>query len=100
MVELDARPRLTTHAMGMLIGCTFKSKEVVMQVMPLAILPIMIFGGLFVNLEAIPKWLHWIYYISPIKYFFNAVLIEEFLNLDELTCKPSVRPRLQVYRKR
>lgn len=51
----------------MLIGCTFKSKEVAMQVMPLAILPIMIFGGLFVNLETIPVVFHWIQYISPIK---------------------------------
>ena len=99
MAKRDARPRLTTQALGMLIGCTFKSKEVAMQVMPLAILPIMIFGGLFVNLETIPKWLHWIQYISPIKYSFNAMLIEEFSNLDQLTCKPGACPRLRIGRK-
>ena len=48
-----------------------------MQVMPLAILPIMIFGGLFVNLETIPAVFHWIQYISPIKYSYNAMLLEE-----------------------
>jgi len=79
------------QALGMLIGCTFKSKEVAMQVMPLAILPIMIFGGLFVNLETIPKVFHWIQYISPIKYSYNAMLLEEFQSLDNLVCSDTQR---------
>ena len=118
------------QALGMLIGCTFKSKEVAMQVrhpilsslsetrhvpqpwqqrdsrstsklnsfltcvcccgplqvMPLAILPVMIFGGLFVNLETIPDAFHWLQYISPIKYSYNAMLLDEFGALTNLTC--------------
>ena len=52
--------------------------------MPLAILPVMIFGGLFVNLETIPDAFHWLQYISPIKY----VLRQTFL----LTLSPLRSP--------
>ena len=54
--------------------------------MPLAILPVMIFGGLFVNLETIPDAFHWLQYISPIKYSYNAMLLDEFGALTNLTC--------------
>ena len=67
-----------------------------MQVMPLTILPIMIFGGLFVNLSTIPGWLSWVQYISPIRYSYNGMMVEDFgqVGLPALSVCLSVHPTL------
>jgi ATP-binding cassette subfamily G (WHITE) protein 1 len=75
------------QAMGTLLGCSFKSKEVAMQFLPLVILPVMIFGGLFVNLDSVPVWLRWMQYCSPVRWSFNAMMREELSGL-KLVCTP------------
>ena len=57
-----------------------------MQIMPLTIMPFMIFGGLLVNLNTIPDWLSWFQYISPIRYSYNGMLMEDFSQIGALSC--------------
>lgn len=48
-------------------------------VAPLAVFPMLLFGGLFANNNSVP-WLSWIQYISPIKYCGEALMWNEFRN--------------------
>jgi len=48
-------------------------------VAPLAVFPMLLFGGLFANNESL-AWLSWIQYISPIKYTAEALMWNEFRN--------------------
>jgi len=41
-------------------------------------LPFILFGGYFVNLDDVYVWLRWIQYISPIRYSTEALLRNEF----------------------
>lgn len=56
------------------------------QVMPMFMMHMIIFGGLFVNVDTVPKWLSWAPDATPVKYAFNAILVEEFNHLGKLTC--------------
>jgi hypothetical protein len=48
-------------------------------VAPLAVFPMLLFGGLFANNESL-AWLSWVQYISPIKYCAEALMWNEFSN--------------------
>ena len=43
-------------------------------------MPFILFGGLFANNSALPKWLSWIQYISPIKYCAESLMDIEMMN--------------------
>ncbi|KAJ1964682.1 hypothetical protein IWQ62_002863 [Dispira parvispora] len=63
---------------GTLVACAFENMELAMIIMPVTILPLMIFGGLLVNTGTAPAYLAWIQWISPIKYAFSAFAINQF----------------------
>ena len=46
----------------------------------LFMLPYMVFGGYFVNLNSIYVWLRWMNYLSPIRYSMEALLRNELEN--------------------
>lgn len=43
-------------------------------------LPFILFGGYFVNLDDVYVWLRWLQYLSPIRYSTEAILRNEFEN--------------------
>jgi ABC-type multidrug transport system permease subunit len=57
-------------SVGILIGSIVQDAKSVSAVVPLVILPLILFSGFFVNRDTMPKWIGWIEYISPIKYGF------------------------------
>lgn len=65
-------------ALGMLLGGVFTRIETALAVMPMIMMPLMIFGGFLVNLGAIPWYFRWLKYISPIKRAFVALAKNEF----------------------
>ncbi|KAJ1978770.1 hypothetical protein H4R34_003081 [Dimargaris verticillata] len=67
---------------GTLMACAFDNLQVTMVVTPLIILPLMIFGGLFVNSGSAPVYLGWIQWISPIKYGFSALAINQYTGFE------------------
>jgi len=46
-------------------------------------MPLVVFGGLVVNLKSIPIYSSWIQYVTPLRYGFN-VLANSQLNTDAL----------------
>jgi len=43
-------------------------------------MPLILFGGQFANPDAIPDWIGWIQYISPIRYGLESLTVNEFDN--------------------
>jgi ABC-type multidrug transport system permease subunit len=71
-------------SMGLLIGSVILDAKSVSAVVPIIILPLMLFSGYFKNNEDLPGWIGWLQYISPIKYGLIAFVT------DQVEGKPSL----------
>ncbi|KNE59398.1 hypothetical protein AMAG_03681 [Allomyces macrogynus ATCC 38327] len=81
-------------AIGMLAACAFNELSVALAIVPVILLPLMLFSGLFVNSDNIPVFLDWIKYISPVKYGFVGMTKNEFTGL-QICPKDTDTPALQ-----
>ncbi|CAG9327735.1 unnamed protein product [Blepharisma stoltei] len=79
------------NSFGLFTGSLFKSQSGAMAGGPLITIPFVIFGGSFANLNSLPAAFSWIQYISPYKYGYEALSINEYtdLNLYCQTCDPA-----------
>ncbi|KXZ56662.1 hypothetical protein GPECTOR_1g597 [Gonium pectorale] len=73
--------------LGIFVSCLFNDLSVALSVMPMFLLPLMVFSGFFVNSNTIPPYFSWIQYISPMHYGFIALAKNEFSGL-QIKCKP------------
>jgi ATP-binding cassette subfamily G (WHITE) protein 1 len=55
-----------------MLGSLVSSVEIAQVVTPLVLLILMIFGGLFVNLDRVPVVLRWIQWLSFISYTYKV----------------------------
>eukprot|EP01118_Nematostelium_gracile_P014681 TRINITY_DN5780_c0_g1_i1.p1 TRINITY_DN5780_c0_g1~~TRINITY_DN5780_c0_g1_i1.p1 ORF type:complete len:650 (-),score=148.57 TRINITY_DN5780_c0_g1_i1:3-1952(-) len=76
---------LTGGGIGLLLGTLAKDASVATALVPVAILPFVIFSGYFINSETVPDYFIWVEYISFLKYGFRAVAVNELRGL-QLTC--------------
>jgi ABC-type multidrug transport system permease subunit len=56
----------------------FDSEESAAKIAPIIVMPLILFGGQFANPDAIPKWIGWLQYISPIRYGLESLVVNEF----------------------
>lgn len=61
-------------SMGLLLGSVILDAKSVSSVVPMLILPFILFSGFFKNRDDLPRWLFWIEYISPNKYGFIGLV--------------------------
>lgn len=64
--------------LGYMVSTAAGSVNVALAVGPIAILPIMLFGGLYISLDQIPSFLRWLKDISFFKYTFEILGINQF----------------------
>ena len=69
---------LCSSAMGMFLGGLFSRIEAALAAMPMILMPMIVFGGLLVNLSTVPIYFRWIKHISPVKRAFVALSRNEF----------------------
>ncbi|KAG2442858.1 hypothetical protein HXX76_002937 [Chlamydomonas incerta] len=74
-------------ALGIFVSCLFNDLSVALSVMPMFLLPLMVFSGFFVNSDTIPPYFTWIQYISPMRYGYIALVKNEFTGL-QINCTP------------
>ncbi|KAI8054340.1 hypothetical protein BDF22DRAFT_742266 [Syncephalis plumigaleata] len=81
--------------MGVAVSCLTDKYEIVSSASSIFSITLLMFGGLLSNLNASPSWIHWIQWISPVKYGFVALLRNESDNY-EIGCgddpPPQCRP--------
>ncbi|KAI9159291.1 hypothetical protein H9P43_008631 [Blastocladiella emersonii ATCC 22665] len=70
---------LCGSAIGTLSACAFDDLSVALTIVPLALLPMMLFSGYFAS--GVPAFLDWIKWLSPMKYGFAALVKSEFSGL-------------------
>ena len=62
---------------GTLVGIVFSTSEHAIQILPLIVMVIVIFGGLVVNLHDIPSYTQWLQYLSPIRHGYSCLMIDQ-----------------------
>jgi ABC-type multidrug transport system permease subunit len=72
----------TAGAIGYFVSSIFSSPETANMVAPIIVMPFILFGGFFANSASYPGWVTWIQYLSPIRYALEALVRNEFLNLE------------------
>ena len=61
--------------LGILVGIVFTTSELAIQILPILIIPILLFGGLVVNLNDIPAFSSWIQYLSQMRHGYSALAL-------------------------
>ena len=61
---------------------------IAMAMVPILFIPLMLFGGFFLNTNNIPVWIFWLKYFSLFKYGFEIAVLNEFKGLH-FTCAQS-----------
>lgn len=72
---------LNGMAMGTLAASAFKTVDIALVILPLLLIPMMIFSGLMINNKHIPWYFVWIRYVAPTQYAFSAAMKNQFTDL-------------------
>eukprot|EP00340_Litonotus_pictus_P006059 CAMPEP_0170527964 /NCGR_PEP_ID=MMETSP0209-20121228/13452_1 /TAXON_ID=665100 ORGANISM="Litonotus pictus, Strain P1" /NCGR_SAMPLE_ID=MMETSP0209 /ASSEMBLY_ACC=CAM_ASM_000301 /LENGTH=596 /DNA_ID=CAMNT_0010818873 /DNA_START=9 /DNA_END=1799 /DNA_ORIENTATION=+ len=76
---------LVSQSMGYCVGTLFSTVSVATAAVDTIAMPFLIFAGLFVNSDSMPKYLFWIKYLSP-PYHSNVILnTNEFKDNEDIT---------------
>ncbi|XP_059178882.1 protein white-like [Physella acuta] len=73
-------------SLGYLISTICGSVTVSLAVAPPLLIPVMLFGGLFVNNGITPVYFVWLEYISWFKYSNEILMVNEWRNIDHIPC--------------
>jgi len=73
-------------SLGYMVSCACSSPDMVNAFLPLAILPSILFGGLFLNTANIPVYFIWLEYLSIIKYGYHLLLINVWRDFGAIGC--------------
>lgn len=65
---------LVANGLGLGVGSVFSNAQRAAAMLPVVILPFMLFGGIYSNLGTMPKWISWLQYLSVFKYNFEALM--------------------------
>mmetsp|Transcript_119478 Transcript_119478/g.385749 ORF Transcript_119478/g.385749 Transcript_119478/m.385749 type:complete len:662 (+) Transcript_119478:68-2053(+) len=74
---------VTSSSIALVIGCGVASAQKAIQLAPLALIPQMLFSGLFLPVEKIPSSLRWVKYVCPLRYAINLLNHAEFDYIKE-----------------
>lgn len=68
---------MTGFLYGLMFGVLNKNSEQAITLMPLVVIPLIIFGGLVVNIHDIPVYVRWISYLTPLRHSFIIVFQDQ-----------------------
>lgn len=80
---------LITHcavSYGYLISCLSSSSMMAMSLGPPLLMPLILFSGFLLNNQTIPSFLTWCKYISWFYFAYESVLINQWRDIDNITC--------------
>ncbi|XP_054167873.1 protein white-like [Oppia nitens] len=72
-----------------LVSCLSKNSTMALTIAPAILMPLMIFGGFFLNNDSIPDYFIWIKYISWFYYGNEALVINQWLDITSIPCTTS-----------
>ncbi|KAF1325624.1 Atp-binding protein, partial [Globisporangium splendens] len=75
---------------GYMVSCLCRRVDLAPVIGVVVILPLLIFGGLFLNSDDVPVCFVWIQYISPIKYGFEAMMKIYWKEIASIPCNEAI----------
>ncbi|CAH1101630.1 unnamed protein product [Psylliodes chrysocephalus] len=79
---------------GYLVSCVSSNTSVALTIGAPMIIPFLLFGGYFMNINSIPIYFRWLSYLSWFKYGNEALMINQWEDVTEIDCGQStVCPR-------
>ena len=81
--------------MGYCAGIICPTPQQAVAVVPMIVMPLVIFAGLFIPLENIPGYWVWLYYLSFFQYAIQIAMVNEFQNnyLEACTVEQVLQPK-------
>ena len=73
-------------SLGYFLSCTLPTVDIALAIAPVLIIPMMLFGGFYLNTSSVVAWLAWIKYISWFYYGFSALLVNQWAGVEGITC--------------
>lgn len=74
---------------GYFISCVSTSVSMALAIGPPVIIPFLLFGGFFLNNSSVPVYLRWLSYLSWFKYGNEALLINQWADVQHIDCTHS-----------
>ncbi|KAM3141201.1 hypothetical protein pb186bvf_006586 [Paramecium bursaria] len=71
---------LCCNSLGLMTGCVFKTTQLALDASDMILMPAVIFSGFIANSKQFYVWIGWIQWISPLKYAFEAIMINQTSN--------------------
>lgn len=71
---------------GFMISCLAKDLNMALAIAAPMLIPLMLFGGLFINVDSIPVYFIWIRYISWFSYGNEALIVNQWADVEEIKC--------------
>lgn len=68
----------TAASLGYFISSIFQHEETAVELAPIVVMPLILFGGQFSNSGTLQSWISWLQYISPIRYAFEVLVTNEY----------------------
>ena len=72
---------LNAQSLGLMMGCLFEDATAALAAVSALVIPLIILCGFFVDLSTVPGWFSWLQYLSPFKYGFELMTVNEFSGL-------------------
>lgn len=73
-------------SMGYFMSCVSPNVEVGLALAPVVLIPFLLFGGFFLNSLDVPIWLIWLKYLSWFLYGFEALVINQWADIENIAC--------------
>jgi ABC-type multidrug transport system permease subunit len=73
---------VATSSIGWLIASISYSSLTALQLVPVIILPQILFSGLLIDIQLIPSWMAWMEYLCYLKYCINIAFINEVYKFE------------------
>ena len=86
---------ISAASSALVVGCATANPQNVSQLVPLVVVPQILFTGFFIRISQIPAWLRWCQYLCSLKFSLNLILLVEFDNCpdqdvcDEFVLEPN-----------
>eukprot|EP00092_Neocalanus_flemingeri_P095212 GFUD01121127.1.p1 GENE.GFUD01121127.1~~GFUD01121127.1.p1 ORF type:complete len:639 (-),score=177.01 GFUD01121127.1:95-2011(-) len=76
-------------SLGYFMSCIAPNIDIALAIAPVVIIPFMLFGGFYLNSGSVPVWLSWLKYMSWFLYGFEALLINQWSGVKDISCEQS-----------
>ncbi|OQV23731.1 Protein white [Hypsibius exemplaris] len=71
---------------GYIFSCACNSTQTAIGMGMTLLMPLTLFGGLFINLRTIPAWLNWIAHLSWFRYANEVLLVNQWETVERIDC--------------